>query len=173
MTSDGLLPLHVSNLGKFGTILAMYAGQNASGFAWPANNRAMYFPIHLPAPFLVARGYLVNDGNNTGNVDIGVYTVGGTRLVSSGSTARGTGNAIQYIDLTDTWLSPGDYYWALVGSSTSGSYTGLVTASVAVARAEGVLQEDLGGTTLPSTMSPAAFTGSTFALFGFTQSSTL
>jgi len=170
---SGKLPLHVGNIGRFGPILSMFTTNNAGGIAWPANNRALYFPIHLPAPFLVARGYLINDGNATGNVDIGVYTIGGTRLVSSGSTARGSTNATQYIDLTDTWLSPGDYYWALVGSSTSGVYTGVAAASATVCRADGILQEDLGATTLPSSMSPAAMATANIPLFGFTQSATL
>jgi|KBSSwiStaDraftv2_1062776.scaffolds.fasta_scaffold22086_4 hypothetical protein len=169
---SGKLPLHVGNIGRFGPILSMYTTNNAGGAAWPANNRALYFPVHLPAPFLVARGYLVNDGNNTGNVDIGVYTIGGTRLVSSGSTARGSTNATQYIDLTDTWLSPGDYYWALVASSTSGVFTA-VASGVSQCRADGMLQEDLGATTLPSSMSPAAIATANIPLFGFTQSATL
>lgn len=171
--SDGRLPLHVGSIGRFGPILTMYTTNNAGGIVWPSNNRALYFPVHLPAPFLVARGYLVNDGNNTGNVDIGVYTIGGSRLVSSGSTARGGTNATQYIDLTDTWLGPGDYYWALVGSSTSGVYTGVAAASATALRADGILQEDLGATTLPTTMSPAAMATANVPLFGFTQSGSL
>jgi len=170
--SAGLMPLHVLNVGRFGLTIPMYAQNNLGGKTWPTANRALYWPVHIPSPFLAARAFHCQAGNNTGNVDIGIYDINGNRLVSTGSTARGSTNVAQYIDITDTWLSPGDYYWAMVGSSTSGQTNG-VSASAPLLRADGCLKEDLGATTLPSSMNPATFADADVIFMGFTQSATL
>ena len=59
----------------------------------------------------------------TGNLDAGIYdaaTLG--RIINSGSTALGSANTVQELNITDTPLAPGDYLMAVQFSSTSGSF---------------------------------------------------
>lgn len=170
------LSLHVTSIGRYSTtgqMLPFIAGPAFTGNSWPANNRAIYVPIAVPAQFTVAR-FFVGNSNATGNVDLGLYTFDGTRLISTGSTARAGTNVVQYIDVTNQSFPAGSYYLAMVLSTTSGS----VLASggppiVAELQTCGILQEDLGATALPATMSPAAYTSLITFGFGFTQSDTL
>lgn len=87
---------------------------------WPNANTAILIPFELPqAATVTAASYYSN--STTGNIDIGVYTFAGTRLVSSGSTAAATGWT--NIDLTDTLLQPGRYYMAFVRSATASTFS--------------------------------------------------
>lgn len=71
------LPLHVCTIGRFNPVVGMtiFSGTEAfSTVAWPANNLAIYTPLSLPAPFRVARFMVANGNNNTGTMDVGIYT---------------------------------------------------------------------------------------------------
>ena len=141
--------------------------------AWPSNNRALYVPIYVPTRFTVARFLVLNGSNATGNVDVGLYSNTGSKLMSTGSTARSGTSVAQYIGVTDQSFSPGAYYLALVGSSTTGQYMRTVSTSVYDTQVAGYLFEDLGATTLPSSMTPSAYTVANAYHWGFTQSDTL
>lgn len=141
---------------------------------WPANNRAVYVPIVIPSYFTIARFMVANGTNATGNVDVGLYSFTGTRLISTGTTSRGAlTSQVQYIGVTDQTFPAGRYYLALVASSTTGNYFSIGGVGVVSAQAGGWLQEDLGSTVLPTTMTPATYANGTFFGFGFTQSDTL
>lgn len=175
-----ILPLHVLSIGSFNNLPDMARFDDAGGVytlaAWPTNNLALYFPVHLPAAFTVARFLVANGTNTTGNVDVGLYDFQGNRLLSTGTTARSGASAVQYVGVTDTAFPAGHYYLALVGSSTTGTY-GCLSVTVGNAAAEarmcGALQEALGSTVLPATMTPAAYTSANWYYFGFTQSDSL
>lgn len=167
--------LHVTSLGRYTDVTAvqfMTTPQYTSA-AWPANNRAVYYPLQIPGYFTVARFMLGNGASVSGNVDIGLYDAAGSRLISTGSTAQSGTTQVQYIGVTDKSFPPGKYYLALSCSTTSAR----VNASSAVSqydfRAAGLLQESLGSVTLPTTMTPASYTSNLGFFFGFTQSDTL
>jgi hypothetical protein len=141
-----------------------------SSAAWPANNLAVYVPVSIPVPFIVARFMVPNGSNITGNVDVGIYSAAGALLLSTGSTARANASAVQYIDVTNQVFQAGTYYLALVGSSTTGTYLRAPISIATRARMVGVLEEQLGATALPSTMTPVAYTRTSVFQFGFTQS---
>lgn len=164
------MPLRILNVGRYG-LSTDYANATLGGTAWPSANRALYYPVRIPRTFPVARGFVLQNGNNSGTQDIGIYDLAGTRLTNIGATARSS-NVCQYFDVTDVVLSPGVYYFALLGSATAGTYDalGLDTRYV---RAHGVLQEDVGASTLPSTMTPVTVTQGSVFIFGFTSSATL
>ena len=178
--SDGRLldpgPLYITSTGRFavaGLVQRFLTAGAIATITWPTNNLAVYAPIVLPIRFTVAR-FLVSNGNNlTGNVDVGLYNQAGTRLLSTGSTARSGSTINQYIGITDQSFPPGTYYLALVGSSTTGSYGAVQLNNQYEARMCGWLQEALGATSLPATMTPVSFTGSNAFCFGFSQSDTL
>jgi len=65
-------------------------------------------------------------GTASGNVDCGIYTADGTRLVSAGSTAQSGTQTLQVVALgTPLLLEPNTYYIARAQSSTVGTADGL------------------------------------------------
>lgn len=94
----------------------------ASGIStnYPAANDAIFLPVALTRPILVKRLFCHNGSVVSGNVDMGIYSVDGVRLVSIGSTAQAGTSALQFFNTTDIYLSPGQYYLAVVLSSTTG-----------------------------------------------------
>lgn len=87
--------------------------------AWPSSNRAYYMPVRISSPFLIAQLFWYNGGTvTTGNVDCGVYSSDGTRIISTGSTAQSGSNALQSVSVTNTWIGPGLFYLALAMDSS-------------------------------------------------------
>lgn len=170
------VPFHVCSMGRYNNLpeaIAILGSGSITPAAWPANNLAVYMPISIPKAFTIARFMIANGSNITGNVDIGIYSDAGTRLLSTGSTVRANASAVQYIGVTDTVFQAGSYYLALVGSSTTGTYLRSTFSTALRARTFGVLEEQLGATTLPSSMTPVAYTRTAVFQFGFSQSDSL
>jgi hypothetical protein len=73
-----------------------------------------------------------------GNFDIGLYDMAGTRLQSTGSTARTASawNAVNWADLT---VGPGWYYAAMAANGVD-LYSGVAPAA-GLAQAVGVLEQ--------------------------------
>jgi hypothetical protein len=170
------LPLHICTVGRFNSIAAMalnvvgVGGQAAT--AWPANNRAIYTPFDLPIPFTIAR-FMIANGTSSGNRDIGIYDSNFSRLLSTGSTASSGTNAVQYIGVADQVFAAGRYYLGLVCSTTVATVNAVSLSTAALARACGLLEEDLGATTLPAIATPVAYTGTVAFRYGFSQSDSL
>ena len=90
---------------------------------WPTANKAIFMPFrvfHSQGITVLVLAWM-NGATATGNVDMGIYDAAGTKLVSTGSTAQSGTSTIQQVDVTDTLLGPGLYYFALALSSTSGT----------------------------------------------------
>lgn len=84
--------------------------------AWPTANKALYIPFGVTRPF-TAYKFSAYVGTASGNIDVGIYDEGGTRLVSLGSTAAVTGTPDW--NITDTVLPRGLYYMALAVDNTT------------------------------------------------------
>lgn len=89
--------------------------------AWTLANRAIFVPFTLNAPFLVQKLWWANGASVAGNMDCGIYSNDGTKLVSTGSTAQSGTSVVQSVSLgTPLLLMPGvPMYFALAASSTS------------------------------------------------------
>ncbi len=96
-------------------------GLGTTGSTWPTANKAVFIPFRLAQPVLVTKLFTWNGAAVSGNLDIGIYDASGTKLVSSGSTAQSGTNALQVIDVTDTWIGPGQFYFALVLDNATGT----------------------------------------------------
>jgi hypothetical protein len=105
--------------------------------AWPGANDAMFLPLVLTRPIVVKRLYCMNGNVAGNNVDVGIYTWDGARIVSSGSTAQSGTTAPQFFDIADTYLSPGQYYLALAANGTTATFR-RVTITVIRAQHMGV-----------------------------------
>lgn len=117
---------------------------------WGTQYRAIYVPIRVPRRVVVRKLGYANTSTATGNYDIGLYDAAGTRLVSSGSTAKTTSAATITYDMTDTTIGPGLYYLALNNDTTTDTFIAQLD-NVPTPAARGILTETLGSVTLPAT----------------------
>lgn len=129
-------------------------------------NLAMYVPFKLSTPFPVRRIFLVNGSAVNGNIDLGVYSMFGSRVFSTGSVAQAGSSLPQFVSV-DRLLRPGSYYMAMAISSATARVEA-VTTTAARARMIGMLEEVVFP--LPAVMTPASFaTLLQYPLMGLTQ----
>lgn len=124
----------------------------AAAIAWGTQYRAIYVPVRVRESLLIRKLWVYHSSTGTGNFDVGVYSRTGSRLVSTGSTAKTAANAIKVVDVTDTPISQGLYYLALNADSTTDTYMG-DTDAAPLCTAMGILTETLASVTLPATAS--------------------
>lgn len=88
---------------------------------WPSANLALFIPFKVFFSYTATRMFAYNGATASGNIDIGIYSSQGNKLVSSGSTAQSGTNVLQEFDITDTVLVPGLYYMAVAMDNTTGT----------------------------------------------------
>jgi hypothetical protein len=116
----------------------------------PAADMAVYMPVLVKRLVVVRRLFAAVSGV-AGNVDIGIYSASGVRVVSTGLTAAASSMAV---DITDTTIAPGFYYLAFLGSTVSTLSIVSMTTAAPIPAAYGVLVEQMGaGGVLPASAS--------------------
>jgi hypothetical protein len=139
---------------------------------WPTANKAFYYPIFLPFRFVVRRVFVANGGTVNGNWDVGVYSRGGTRIFSSGSTAQAGTSVNQYATLgTPVLLVPGFYYLAMASSSATGQYIRALYGNAAARGRHAGLLEQTTAFALPASATFAQLSAMYLPLFGLTSTS--
>lgn len=147
------------SFGSGGALTSMNAltgylgGASPSGVAWPAANRAIFVPFRTPFPVTVCKLLVGAGATATGNFDVGIYDAAGNKIVSSGATAKGA-NTEHILDITDTPIGEGLYYFAL---ATDGTITMQASNALSVqgCRLAGIV-EAASSYVLPSSVSYAA-----------------
>lgn len=86
---------------------------------WPAANLAVYCPVVVTTHGTIIRFYAANGAVVSGNIDVGLYDIAGTLLVSSGSTPQAGTTAIQTFDTTDLVVGIGVFYLAVAVDNTT------------------------------------------------------
>lgn len=137
---------------------------------WPLANLAIFMPFELETPFLVSKLWWANGATVAGNVDCGVYTRDGTKLVSTGSTAQATSNAVQSVAVTSILLLPDSYYFALSASNVGGAFY-QPTTSVSAQLASMGIAEQAAAVPLPATFTLATTTRTRFPICGMLAAS--
>jgi hypothetical protein len=118
--------------------------------AWPAANRAIYAPIIIESEVLVTQLFIYV-GAAAGTADIGIYDVMKRKLVSSGATNTAGSSALQLFNVTDTTLTPGNYYLGMDCSTVTTLTLFRWTTNLTILESAGVQQEAVGSATLPAT----------------------
>lgn len=113
----------------------------AATAAWPATNEAIYIPFTLPVTMIAARMFVYNGTTASGNLDLGIFDTGGNSIITKGTTAQSGTSVLQFLDITDTTLSPGVYYMGCSMDGTTGTTFAHAPNSLAVARTSGVLSQ--------------------------------
>jgi hypothetical protein len=135
----------------------------------PTANRAYFFPFEIGDTFVARKGFWTTGTTATGNLDMGIYSEGGTRLISSGAVAAVSGT-VQVSDWADTTLSPGRYWLAF--SCSTATFT-LICKLPAYGGGLGCLIQDTAHV-LPATATFAEVPAGTIAIprMGITSSAT-
>lgn len=157
-----------------GAPLAANAVAAAASAVWETANSARYLPFVLSDTLVVAQLFCQNGATVSGNVDMGIYSEAGARLVSIGSTAQAGVSTLQFFNITDTTLGPGRYYLALGCDNTTATFLQHNTADADLLRSWGVLSATgLTGPTLPATATFSATTATQLVVIGLTTRTTL
>lgn len=131
-----VLPTHVGVTSRLSVGPRMrFACGTAGGTSvatWMAANDAVFAPIRFPYSYPVQRVYWINgsSGSGSGHVDMGLYTRGGTRIFSIGSTLMSGASSVQYAALsTPVLVTPGIYYLAYANDGTTSRVSGFSTST--------------------------------------------
>ena len=165
--------LHPWSLESIGIKIVSQGGTNigsAASTAYPTANQAIYVPFYLTERLTVTQLWWVNGASVSGNVDVGIYSEDGRRLISTGSTAQSGTNATQVVNITDTPLGPGLFYLALAMDNNTGTLVRGTAGSVDRLKATGCAQE-ASAFALPATATFATIASDYVPLFGLTTRS--
>lgn len=101
--------------------------------AWASASKPIAIPFRLTRGSVVYQlGWVNGSGTMTDSADIGIYDTGWNQKVSGGGTARSGASAVQWIDVTDTFLQAGKYYVVMSNNGTTTGNTFNMTAAFAV-----------------------------------------
>lgn len=134
----------------------MVTGGGTGAAAWPAANLVIYVPFWLSEPLTVTKLWLAI-GAPAGTIDVGIYDSVGNLLVSAGSTTVTASAALQVMDVTDTTLNRGNYYFGTVASTVTTLTIERYTPAAGICQAFGLLEQTSAAPPLATNASPATF----------------
>jgi hypothetical protein len=85
-------------------------------------NLARFFPFVIPEPILVMKLFWHNGGTASGNVDVGIFSEDGKKIISTGAQAQGTISVLQEFDIADTVIGRGRFYLGISASSATATF---------------------------------------------------
>lgn len=130
-------------------------GNTTSTPLFPVANLILYAPVYLPYRIRIKNLWWFNGSAVAGNVNAGLYTQSGYKIVDTGSTAQTGINAKQSVALgSNIELVPGGYYFAFSASSVSARFVAWSGISLQLMRDHGYIEDTAAGVTLPSPFSP-------------------
>lgn len=151
---------------SMGSIITSRHTSSVPVSAVQAANRANSFPLALPVPYLVKQVWWANGTAVAGNVQVGVYTLGGALLLAGANTAQAGTSVVQSVALgTPVLLLPGSYYMSISCSSGSATLIRINFGSVALMQMAGAVSQ-ASANPLPDPATFATVAGVIIPLFG-------
>jgi hypothetical protein len=148
---------------------ARFAADAAAGY--PLANLALFIPFSVSIPVIPITGWAYCGTIAGGNFDIGVYDTAGTRLVSSGATARAASTVVSTATLTATTLFPDRWYYMAFSADATSNY--FSSASIAGIWATQGLVEATTAYVLPASVTFAVTTRAYCPMFGLNLQTTV
>lgn len=96
-------------------------GGNLGSSAWSTSNQAVYIPVVLRQSVTITSFYSCNGATASNNFDIGIFSVDGSKIISTGSTAQSGTSTIQTVSVTNTDVGPGVFYIGMTMNGTTGT----------------------------------------------------
>lgn len=164
--------LSVLSAQALGIGLQALGGTAPSSGTWTSTSRAIFVPFALAAPFQVRKVWWANGATLGANADCGVYSIGGTLLGSTGSTAQAGTSVVQSVSLS-LLLQPGSYYVALVLSNTTGTVLRTTALTTTLGQPTLGIAQQATAFPLPATATLAVAGSAFLPLFGITSASVI
>ena len=165
-----ITPFHDDSIGR-ALVSNNFLFAGAVSAVYITANMAFYVPFILSESFPLKRMFVHNGATASGATDLGIFTNEGHRIVSASSSGNVLTQAgvsvIQYYDLTDTTLTPGQYFMAISHSDIVGTVF-RSAPQVNVTRQYGVFQQATAHP-LPVTATFAPMTSIYMPMFGLSQ----
>lgn len=89
---------------------ALISDLGSASSTWQAASGCVAIPFRVPQPIVIKQLAWGNGSAPGGNHDIGIYDASDNLIVAAGSTAGSGSLAWQFVNITDTVLTPGNYY---------------------------------------------------------------
>lgn len=129
-----------------------------------AANVGVFVPFTIPEPVLFTKLFWGNGTAVTGNLDVGLFGEDGTLLVAAGTTAQAGTSTLQVVDVTDTLLARGRYYFGLTSDTSAVGQKVLAAVPAAgIAQALGCLEDAACAPPFSTNANPATFAAYTRA----------
>lgn len=155
--------MSVFQLGNRIQVPSELVGDTAGAIDLGTNDKAIFMPFRTEKIVKITSIELAVD-TQSGNADVGIYSLAGKRLTSAGSTPVGVAG-IQSFDVTDIILAPGAYYAAFVASTTAAKIWGsALKGTTAVNMAAFGFGEMLAALPLPATATIAVMTSGSYPI---------
>lgn len=143
---------------------ALGGGATPASATFPAANDAIFVPVTIEQTVLIKRLFSLNGATASGNIDVGIYSDSGGRIVSAGSTAQAGTSIPQFFDITDIVITPGRYYLAVAMNNTTGT---LFRASTGIAKLQAMgLAKQATAFALPTSATFATVTAAYLPMIG-------
>jgi hypothetical protein len=158
-----------------GTRMFNEANGGLNGFSsatWPTASLAIYYPFSVTQNVTFSTLFCLNGTVVSGNVDVGVYTQDGRKIVSSGSTVQAGTSTLQVFTVAATTLGPGTYYMALALDNTTATIFRGIVGQVLRTRFTGMMQQATAFP-LPTTATPAIIGQDYIPMMGLSTRSTI
>lgn len=127
-------------------------GGLAASTAWPTAAKAFYIPFTIERQLTLYRvGWHNGATTVSGTREVGLYSAGGTKIIS-GSATGATVSVMQFVDVADTVVNPGQYWLAVMCSNTTNWHAWAPAAPITAAM--GILSQ-ASASPLPSSATMA------------------
>lgn len=138
-----------------------------AGGTYPVANLIIYFPFRISNPCIFTKLWWYNGASASAsyNIDMGIFSEDGTRIISTSSTAQSGSNLMQSVDITDTLLDIGTYYFGFVCDTTSANFMRCTLATGFLCPVTGIL-EQASTFPLPANATFASATNNYFPFIG-------
>ena len=113
-----ILPIHISSMSRYmlGIPHSAITNTPAIDVDWAFPNRALIYPLTIPAPFTVRFFQWLVGTVSVGNFDFGIYDSNFSLLRSLGSTPYPPADTYVSNPIISLKLQPGNYFVAFVAS---------------------------------------------------------
>ncbi len=167
MPQVAITPWSVESLQSKLNPLGLASVGSVASAVYPSANLAIYVPFSVVTPLPIAQIFWYNGATASGNVDAGIYDSRRKKIISTGSTVQAGVNALQVVNVTDTWIGSGLYFLAIAMDNVTGT---LFSGAAAGAFWHGIvgIYQQATAFTLPATATFATPASDYLPFFGFT-----
>jgi hypothetical protein len=165
------LPLTIYTMSRYATPFlcrSILGGSAAPGStAWATANLAIHTPVVIPFRYPVRNLFWHNGSTAAGNVEMAIFNSEYTRVVTSGAVLQAGTTVVQFAAV-DQILDPGQYYFTLALSGTTGTIMCMGGGTATRDRYLGLTQTAAGSLPLAASVTPATIANARVPLCGVT-----